>query len=239
MTSDIVDPSALVDQLEQALEAAAVPADVAPMTAYMKGRFPFLGVRSPARRAAQKPVVAQMRDAPADVLVGFVDECYARPEREFHYVGADAAAKYVKVLGVEHLDDAERWTETNGWWDTVDVIAATIVGGILARPGTQDGWDRVDTWADVWEGDEFWLARVAILHQLKYKAATDEAVLFDRCRRRAADTEFFIRKAIGWALREYAKTNPDAVRSFVDANRDVLSGLSIREAMKHLGRPNL
>jgi 3-methyladenine DNA glycosylase AlkD len=79
-----------------------------------------------------------------------------------------------------------------------------------------------------------WVARTAIIHQLRLKEATDVERLFDYCLRRASDREFFLRKAIGWALREYAKTAPDEVRTFVEVHRDELSGLSIREATKRL-----
>lgn len=89
---------------------------------------------------------------------------------------------------------------------------------------------------DEWIASEkIWLARTAILHQTRYKADTEEDRLFAYCLRRASDTEFFIRKAIGWALREHAKTNPAAVRRFVRENEALLSGLSKRDALKHLG----
>ena len=79
-----------------------------------------------------------------------------------------------------------------------------------------------------------WLRRSAIIGQIGHKGATDTGLLFDACARRMLETEFFIRKAIGWALRDYAKTNPSAVVSFVVEHRDQLSGLSFREATKHL-----
>jgi 3-methyladenine DNA glycosylase AlkD len=87
-----------------------------------------------------------------------------------------------------------------------------------------------------WVGSEdLWLARTAILHQGRYRERTDAAFLFAACLRRAGDPEFFIRKAIGWALRDYARVDPEAVRRFVTDHAQQLSGLSKREAMKHLG----
>jgi 3-methyladenine DNA glycosylase AlkD len=89
-----------------------------------------------------------------------------------------------------------------------------------------------------WLDDEvMWLRRTAIISQLNHKAATDTALLFDGCAARAHETEFFIRKAIGWALRQYARTDPDAVRRFVRQHEKELSGLSKREALKHLEKP--
>ena len=85
------------------------------------------------------------------------------------------------------------------------------------------------------DSENIWKARTAILYQLNYRDETDERVLFDFCLARAHDTEFFLRKAIGWSLRQYAKTNPRAVRSFVRRHEDVLSNLSKREALKHIG----
>jgi 3-methyladenine DNA glycosylase AlkD len=89
----------------------------------------------------------------------------------------------------------------------------------------------MDEWID---DEDMWVVRTALLHQLRYRAATDSGRLFDHCHRRAGDPDFFVRKAIGWALREYARTDPDAVRQFVDGARDRLSPLSVREALKHL-----
>ena len=89
----------------------------------------------------------------------------------------------------------------------------------------------MDEWID---DEDMWVARVAILHQLRFGERTDEGRLFDYSLRRAADSEFFIRKAIGWALRQYARTNPDAVRAFVDEHGARFAGLTLREATKHL-----
>jgi 3-methyladenine DNA glycosylase AlkD len=92
--------------------------------------------------------------------------------------------------------------------------------------------DEMDRWID---DADIWVARTAILHQLSYKSATDGDRLFAYARSRAGDTEFFIRKALGWALRQYAREEPDRVRAFVAANRSHLSGLTVREALKHIG----
>ena len=91
----------------------------------------------------------------------------------------------------------------------------------------------IDVWID---SDDLWLARTAILHQNTWKTSTDEVRLFAFCEQRAADTDFFMRKAIGWALREYSKTAPDAVRAFVETHERTLSGLSKREALKRLDK---
>lgn len=120
-----------------------------------------------------------------------------------------------------------RWLVTHkSWWDTVDSLAHSTGILVQAHPELVDA---MDTWID---DKNFWVARVAILHQLSYKHDTDATRLFDYCARRATDTEFFIRKAIGWALRQYARTDMPAVKDFV-ASHPELSPLSAREALKH------
>jgi 3-methyladenine DNA glycosylase AlkD len=121
---------------------------------------------------------------------------------------------------------------TKSWWDTVDALAISVVGPIVLTD--RSAGDHVtDDWI---RSDDMWLARAAILHQNKWKTATDEPRLFAFCLAHAAETDFFYRKAIGWALREYSKTAPDAVREFIAAHDDELSGLSKREGMKVLNR---
>ncbi len=169
------------------------------------------------------------RTADIDDVLTFVDRCWAQPEREFQYVGSDVLARQATRLGPTHLDRVEALITAKSWWDTVDTLAAHVVGTMVRnhRALTQ----VMDRWIDA---NDIWLTRTAILHQLRWKTDTDPDRLFSYAERRAADTEFFIRKAIGWALREFARTDPDAVRAFVDAHADELSGLTRREAMKHL-----
>ncbi|MEM7274371.1 MAG: DNA alkylation repair protein [Actinomycetota bacterium] len=220
-----------VDELRGALEAMAEPDRVEPMTAYMRNQFDFLGVPSPAARLASKPFLAAGRDADAAALIDFVDRCWEQPEREFQYVACMMLRKWIRHLGPANLTDLERYIVTRSWWDTVDSLAAWSVGPLVrANPSLVEVMDR---WID---DENIWLARTAILHQLSYKADTDADRLFAYAERRAEDTEFFIRKAIGWALRQYARQQPDEVRSFVAANQDRLSGLTRREALKHLDR---
>ncbi len=114
------------------------------------------------------------------------------------------------------------------WWDTVDTLAQSVGALVLTNP---ELWRDMDEWID---DEDFWVARVALIHQLGFGASTDAARLFSYCARRADDDEFFIRKAIGWALRKYARTDPDGVRAFVAAH-DELSALSRREALRRIG----
>ncbi len=218
-----------IDDLRTVLAEAADPADVEAMEAYMKDQFRFLGIRSPVLRQVSKPYLTAARELDADGLVAFVHECWAQPEREFRYVGANLTRKHVAKLDPSHLPDVEHFIVTDSWWDTVDSLAAWTVGPMVA--GHPELLAVMDQWID---DDNLWLNRTAIIHQLSYKENTDVERLFRYCHRRADHTDFFVRKAIGWALRQYARVDPESVRAFVAEHDDVLSGLSKREALKHL-----
>ena len=197
------------------------------MAHYMKDHFAFFGIATPARRAIQRDVLGPWRPSQPE-LVAFADAAWARPERELQYAACDLLTRNASKCSPTLLDDLERWIVHKSWWDSVDALAHSVGDLVLAHPDLAAVMDR---WIDA---DDFWLARVAILHQLGYKAATDADRLFRYCTRRAGDAEFFIRKAIGWALREYAKTDPDAVVAYVGAHEAELSPLSRREALRRI-----
>jgi 3-methyladenine DNA glycosylase AlkD len=222
----------LADTIRAELMVVRVPADAPAMKRYMKDRFEFIGVKTPARRAVSTPLIKPLRHDP-QAAVEVVDALWAMPERELHYVAADLVGLVAPALDGGHLDWLRGLVTTNCWWDTVDSLAVHGVGAVVRdRP---ELWTEVDGWANYGPHDErMWLARTAIIHQLGYRERTNSEVLFDRCVRRSHDHEFFIRKAIGWALRDYARTDPAGVRTFVDIHRSQLSPLSIREATKHL-----
>lgn len=218
-----------VAEVRRALSPLANASDAPQMQAYMKDHFPFFGIKAQDRRKAQRPAVNELKTASGDELLAFAAACWEEPEREIQYVAADALRKHVAALGSRHLDGVRALIVTKAWWDTVDSLAVHTVGPMVAA---DPALSRVmDLWID---DDSIWVARTAILHQLSYKERTDADRLFAYADKRASDTEFFIRKALGWALRQYARTDPDAVRSYVDANEGRLSGLTKREATKRL-----
>jgi 3-methyladenine DNA glycosylase AlkD len=219
-----------LDELRASLEAVADRDKVESMTRYMRDQFPFLGVTSPVLRQAIKPFLAEAGQADGDELVEIARWCWDQPEREFQYVGTLLLRRHIARLEANHIEDLEYLLVTKSWWDTIDSLAAWSVGPLVkANP---DLLAVMDQWID---DENFWLARTAIIHQLSYKDDTDAERLFRYARVRASDTEFFIRKAIGWALRQYARQEPDQVRGFVEQHRNEFSGLTIREALKHLG----
>ncbi|MET8472831.1 DNA alkylation repair protein [Streptomyces sp. NPDC006422] len=227
-------PSVLADtllaRLPEVYGAAADPERAANMRAYMKDVAPFLGLASPVRRELSRTVLAGTARPDERDLTAVALRCWALPEREYAYFAIDVLRRHVTALTSGFLPVARELITTVPWWDTVDHLAAHIVGGLVAA----DPALRADM--DAWiEDDDLWVVRTALLHQLRHKDATDTDRLFAYCLRRSDHPDFFVRKAIGWALREYAKTDADAVRSFAAAHRDALSPLSVREALKNIG----
>jgi 3-methyladenine DNA glycosylase AlkD len=221
----------VIDRVREALTAVAVPDDVPPMQAYMKGRFPFLGVKSPARRRATAEHLVEARRAPPEALLRFARDCWKQDEREFQYVGTDVLKAGHRSFDPSHLDALASLVTSKSWWDTVDVLAAWPIGSVTQRHCASAA--VMDRWVD---DADMWIARTAILHQLRRKETTDVDRLFGFAIRRGTDTEFFIRKAIGWSLREYAHVAPDTVASFVGANESAMSALTKREALKNITR---
>lgn len=217
--------------LQVAFRDAADPARAAAMAAYMRHQFAFLGLPAPEQRRLSAPVIRAV-PAPAEAdVVAFTRRCWAADEREYQYAGCDYAIRHVGRCSAAFLDHARLLITTKSWWDTVDALATRVVGPLVAR--TPALVAVMDEWIDA---DDIWMARTAILHQLHYRADTDADRLFRYCERRGGDREFFLRKAIGWALREYSKTDPTAVRRFLAEQAGALSPLSAREAVKWLDR---
>ena len=194
-------------ELRAALEALADTAKAEPMAAYMRDKFVFLGISAKDRRAAVKPWLRYAKRAEPDELLDLAQWCWAQTEREFHHVGADALRAGAKNLRTVDLEAVRSLATTHSWWDTVDALAAWTVGPLVAN---HDLGSAMDEWI---HDADFWVARIAILHQLGYKDRTNGARLFRYAELRASDTEFFIRKALGWALRQYARVAPDEVRA--------------------------
>ena len=179
------------------------------------GSLSFLGVKTPDRRRASKSFIASHGPQ-------VVPDLWAEPEREFQYVGADVLWAKTSQLSSTDVEWLGGFVQQKSWWDTVDALAKTI--GQVATAQQMLVWSVADN---------LWLRRVAIIHQLRRKASTDTALLARIIVNNVGSTEFYINKAIGWALREYSKTDADWVREFVATHE--LSRLSQREALKRLG----
>lgn len=201
------------------------------MAAYMRNLFPFFGIPSPARVALEREALAGLPGPSEADLADAARALWDLPKREYQYAALGLLSRNARALSPDFIPVARELITTKSWWDTVDGLAAQVVGAIVLS------YPELRTEMDAWAGDENpWVARSAILHQLKAKKLTDAPRLFRYCTLRSADTEFFIRKAIGWALREYSKTDAAAVREFVAEHESTLSGVSRREALLWLNR---
>ncbi|OCT10521.1 DNA alkylation repair protein [Paenibacillus pectinilyticus] len=217
-------------KLEKWLRAHADVANASSMEAYMKNYFPLLGIRNPARVALTKQFTKEHGIPKGEEAVQVAQELWALPEREFAYTAIMMLLQVRKTVKAEHIDLLEHFIVTNSWWDSVDTIADHLIGYHFQRFP-----ELIPAYVAKWlASDNMWLQRTAILFQLKYKKKTDVTLLFHCITVMADSKEFFIRKAIGWALREYSKTDAAAVQSFVASTE--LSPLSVREALKVIER---
>lgn len=218
--------------IEAALRPLADAQQAVPMRAYMLDQFAFLGIRATSRRQALRGL-SKLSGWGAPELLALADKLWDLPEREFQYVAVDLLAKHHRQLGPDNLAHLLQLVQRKPWWDTVDGLAG-VVGDVLlrARPDQPDVQRAMDACLG---HPSLWVRRVAMLHQLGWRAQADEARLLLYALTLANESDFFIRKAIGWALRDHARTRPEAVRAFLAQHADRLSGLTRREAAKHLG----
>lgn len=215
--------------LTRIFEQHAIPDQVDPMRRYMKNRFDFYGLKSPARKLIIKDYVKENGIPEGEKLQQLVELMWDHPKREMQYTALDLMEKRLRKLDISFLPFFEKLILKKSWWDTVDWLAPKGVGTLLQKYPEQiihypDSWNR---------SENIWLQRSTILFQLKYKDCTDFELLKKYIVNTAESKEFFVRKGAGWALREYAKTAPQLVSEFVNQHKNDLSGLTIREALKH------
>ncbi|MCO4746048.1 MAG: DNA alkylation repair protein [Proteobacteria bacterium] len=219
----------LIAWVRAELTARADPEAAPAMAAYLKTDMPFYGVKRPALKAVTRGAKA-FKPSSREVYEQAVRALWAQPHREEKYIAIQYARAFRRYVTIDSLPLYLFMVRDGAWWDLVDEIASHLVGKVW-----MDERDVVGTLADQWVLDEsLWIRRTALIGQLRHKADTDSARLFRYSADLAHEREFFIRKAIGWSLRQYGRTDPDAVRDFVEAQGDRLSGLSRREALKHL-----
>ncbi len=214
--------------LQTLLSQHANPQEAAPMAKYMRDQFPFLGIKTPTRRSLLKEFVAAYGLPALADLETILRELWQLPEREYQYSALTLLGKLEKKLPPEFVGVLEYLIVTKSWWDTVDSLAGHMMATHFRR-FPQVRQKTLPRWR---ASDNFWLRRTTLLFQLSYKAETDMELLFSLIRENLDSDEFFIQKAIGWALREYSKTDATAVTQFVAATP--LAPLSAREALKWL-----
>lgn len=222
-------PTEFVKKVSEVLLENANARNARAMEKYLLDQFPFIGLKKPARAALCKPLFSELKPFITEKwILGAAPLLWAKKEREFHYVAIDLFLNHKKLITPVSLITLEKMIVTNSWWDSVDGISSNAIAPlILNYPKMKKEMERFA------KHKNMWLNRVAIIHQLLYKEKTDTEFLYKVCERHMHSEEFFIRKAIGWALRQYAKTNRKEVYAFVEKNKGKLSGLSYREALKH------
>ena len=217
-----------VASLKALFEQNANPAQAAPMKKYMRDQFEYLGIKSPQFKELMKEFITANGLPPINELDMILRELWFLPQREFQYVGTSLLGRSEKQLPANFIKTIEYMIVTKSWWDTVDSIAGGTLGVHFRRfPDVKEKY--LAKWRT---SDNFWLRRATILFQLNYKKETDFALLCDIICENLDSKEFFINKAIGWSLRQYARVDPKAVQKFVKSTP--LHPLSRREAMKHL-----
>lgn len=216
--------------LRAVFSAHADPARAAPMAAYMKHRFDYFGLPTPLRRALQKPLFAPLgKTPPAGWLIDVAEALWAFPERECQYAACDLLVKFAGRLSADEEPRLAACVRARAWWDTVDMLATRVFGPLVARdPALLRVMDRYAT------HDDLWLRRVAILYPLHFKAETDTERLTRILDANLGHPDFFIRKAMGWVLRQVARTDPVWVRLYVATRGERVAPLTRREALKHL-----
>lgn len=216
----------LADLLEE-LEAAKDPEKAGPMEAYMRYQFSFLGIAAPERNALYKKYFPSAKKTKL-IYWDFVDTCWEKDAREYQYVAANYLKAMQSYLTENDLPKLERLVVTKSWWDTVDILDRVVGSLVYDKP---ELGEIILKWS---LSDNIWLRRVAIDHQLLRKEKTNVQLMEKILLNNLDQTEFFINKAIGWALRDYSKTNPEWVARYIEKNKKRMSELSIREASKYL-----
>lgn len=214
--------------LTNAYTAAANPVNAAAMKRYMRDQFDYFGIKTPDRRQINKALKTQYGLPKVAEMPALIKALWEKPEREYQYAAIDLMQQWHKEWTAEDIHLFEYMITHKSWWDSVDGVVSCLAGPWLkkfktAQPAVTNQWSS---------SDHMWLQRAAIIFQNGYKQHTDEQLLHKYILQHVHSKEFFIQKAIGWALREYSKTNPESVRTFV--NRHTLAPLSRREALKRI-----
>jgi len=197
------------------------------MSKYMLNKFEYIGIKTPERREIFKSFFKEYKNE-EKIDWEFVNKCWENKYREFQYIAADYLKNMKDKLTIDDIPKLKQLILKKSWWDTIDNLDMTI--GALALKDS-----NVNKILLEWSIDEnIWLRRIAIDHQLLRKEKTNTELLEKILKNNLGQAEFFINKAIGWALRDYSKTNPKWVKNFIEKNKEKMAKLSIKEASKYL-----
>lgn len=222
-------PKELIKKLEIILKTHENKEIAIKQEAYMRNKFKFLGIKKPVLKKEIKKFIRETKIVDKVQLVNLIQMLWSQSHREYHYAALDISLAYKGYWDPELLVFFKNLIITNSWWDTVDEIAPKLVGNLIKK------YSYLDAEIDSWVIDEnFWIRRASLIYQLGYKEKTNTQKLFFYCIILSNEKEFFIRKAIGWSLRQYSKTNHQAVKEFLIQNKDKLSYLSFSQASKYI-----
>ncbi|MBL0261925.1 MAG: DNA alkylation repair protein [Saprospiraceae bacterium] len=216
------------EYLETELLQVASPERASQMKAYMRDQFDYLGINSPQRKEISRFANTQFPFQKMSDFAEWMSTCWKQPYREYKYICFDLGFRLTKKMDVNWVEFFEPYIVKDSWWDTVDGITPHFLGDLLkSKP------KMLRTKCEQWiESDNIWYQRSAHIVQLRYARDTDFPLMCEMILRRADSKEFFVKKAAGWALRQYSKYEPDKVKKFIEKN--TLSGLTVREGMKHI-----
>lgn len=218
----------MIEALEQQFRIHTNPDRALAMSAYMRYQFPFYGIPASLRQDIALPVFKAYPPESAAELHSLARAMWQKPEREWHYTGILLISKYKKLWTPDLIELLHDLLLQHSWWDSVDGLCSNCVAPYFQRFGDKR-FDVLDAWE---KSGHMWLIRVCIIHQLSYRKASNLTYLKGIVARQRHSDEFFIQKAIGWALRQYAKTDPAWVMDFTATH--TLKPLSLREAIKNI-----
>lgn len=214
------------NQLKSAFEANANPVLAVSMKKYMRDQFDYYGIPSPRRKEIVKEIFGSFKLNDKVNFAEFVELCWSQPQREFKYAAMEVSIRQIRKMDPTDIGLFENLIARDSWWDTVDGLAPHIIGSIILKNP-----ELRNFYCSKWiESENFWYQRSAIILQLMFRQQTDFELLCKLILRRADSKEFFVRKASGWALRQYSKIDPDSVEQFILKNK--ISPLAVREGMR-------
>lgn len=197
------------------------------MSKYMRNLFNFYGIQTPKRKSIYKDFLKKEKKL-KQIDWKFLDKCYQDEHREFQYLVYDYLIALNEFLTYNDIPKIEKYIKNKQWWDTIDFFDQ-----VIGKIGLRD--NKVDDLMLEWSKDkDFWIRRIAIDHQLGRKEKTNTELLEKIIINNFGSDEFFINKAIGWALRDYSKTNPEWVKDFINKYKSKMDKLSIKEASKYI-----
>lgn len=222
-----VSPSRFVQYFAEEFALHGDPVRAIGASKYMRNLFPFFGIPSPERKDVTKRLLGELGTPTSEEMSTLLPLFWSKSQREFHYAAQDLLFAARKTFTPRTFDLIQFALVNSSWWDTVDFLSSKCVGTCV-KMFPKEGMKWVRKWR---RSSDMWLNRTSIIFQLTYKAETDSDFLFETCKIFSGSNEFFIQKAIGWSLRQYAYTDLDSVKSFVTSQ--LLKPLSVREGAKH------